>query len=316
MTTDVKVPSQGAPPARAFTQRFRSWRYRHRATVVAYTILTPMVVYFLILVWLPVLFLFVLSMMQWNIVQWPPHFVGLENYRKILEDPYYHQVIRNTFVLGLSVLVINVVVGFSVALLLNQQIAGRGVFRTIWYIPAILSGAVMAQMMLVFLLPTSGGVMNMLLHTIIGMDPVLWQRDTTWMPIWVIVFTVWRGIGWTVIFFLAGLQSIDPALYEAARIDGANNPQLLRYITIPQMVPILLFVTVTGLIGSLQIWEAPLVLTGGGPENSTNTLVFSMYRDAFSNLDVGKGVAQAAMLLLVLSVGIGVQLRYYRRLYG
>jgi ABC-type sugar transport system permease subunit len=174
----------------------------------------------------------------------------------------------------------------------------------------------MAQMMLVFLLPTSGGVMNMLLHTILGMDPVLWQRSTTWMPIWVIVFTVWRGIGWTVIFFLAGLQSIDPSLYEAAKIDGANNPQLLRYITIPQMVPILLFVTVTGLIGSLQIWEAPMVLTGGGPENSTNTLVFSMYRDAFSNLDVGKGVAQAAMLLLVLTVGIGFQLRQYRRTYG
>jgi multiple sugar transport system permease protein len=316
MATNARLSTQGSQPPLSRSERFRAWRYRHRGSLTAYTILTPMLLYFLVFVWLPVIFLFVLSLMQWNIVEWPPHFVGLLNFKKIIEDPYYHQVIRNTVLMGLSVLAINVVVGFSVALLLNQQIAGRGIFRTIWYIPAVLSGAVMAQMMLVFLLPTQGGVMNMLLSTFLGMNPVLWQRDTTWMPIWVIVFTVWRGIGWTVIFFLAGLQSIDPALYEAARIDGASNPQLLRYITIPQMVPILLFVSVTGLIGSLQIWEAPLVLTGGGPENSTNTLVFSMYRDAFSNLDVGKGVAQAAMLLLVLTVGIGVQLRYYRRLYG
>ena len=305
-----------APKEKPFAERFLNWRYRNRATITAYSILTPMLIYFVILVWVPVILLFILSTMHWNIIQWPPDFVGLENYRKILVDPYYQRVFRNTVVLGLAVLAINSIGGFSVALLLNQQIVGRGIFRTIWYIPAILSGAVMAQMMLVFLLPTSGGVMNMLLNIFAGMPPVLWQRDTTWMPIWVIVFTVWRGIGWTVIFFLAGLQSIDPALYEAAKIDGANNPQLLRYITIPQMVPIFLFVTVTGLIGSLQIWEAPLVLTGGGPENSTITLVYSMYKDAFSNLDVGKGVAQAAVLLLVLSLGIGFQLRYYRNMYG
>ena len=275
-----------------------------------------MLIYFVAIVWVPVILLFILSTMHWNIIQWPPNFVGLENYRKILVDPYYQRVFLNTVVLGLSSLLINVIGGFSVALLLNQQIVGRGIFRTIWYIPAILSGAVMAQMMLVFLLPTSGGVMNMLLHILFGMDPVLWQRDTLWMPIWVVIFVVWRGIGWTVIFFLSGLQSIDPSLYEAAKIDGASSPQLLRYITIPQMVPIFLFVTVTGLIGSLQQWEAPMLLTSGGPEMSTITLVFSMYKDAFSNLDVGKGVAQAAVLLLALSVGIGFQLRYYQKLYG
>ncbi|MBV7339815.1 sugar ABC transporter permease [Chloroflexi bacterium TSY] len=95
----------------------------------------------------------------------------------------------------------------------------------------------------------------------------------------------------------------DPLLCEAGKIDGANNRQLLWYITIPQMIPIILFVTVTGLIGGLQIWEAPLVLTGGGPENSTNTLVFSMYRDAFSDLQMGMGATQAAILLIVLTVG-------------
>jgi multiple sugar transport system permease protein len=316
MAIKAAADTKHTPEPEPFIERLGRWRYRHKSTITAYTILTPMLIYFVAIVWVPVILLFILSTMHWNIIQWPPNFVGLENYRKILVDPYYQRVFQNTVVLGLASLLINVIGGFSVALLLNQQIVGRGIFRTIWYIPAILSGAVMAQMMLVFLLPTSGGVMNMVLHIFLGMDPVLWQRNTLWMPIWVIVFVVWRGIGWTVIFFLAGLQSIDPALYEAAKIDGANGPQLLRYITVPQMVPIFLFVTVTGLIGSLQQWEAPMLLTSGGPENSTITLVYSMYKDAFSNLDVGKGVAQAAVLLLALSVGIGFQLRYYQKLYG
>ena len=176
-----------APKEKPFAERFLNWRYRNRATITAYSILTPMLIYFVVLVWVPVILLFILSTMHWNIIQWPPNFVGLENYRKILVDPYYQRVFRNTVVLGLAVLAINSIGGFSVALLLNQQIVGRGIFRTIWYIPAILAGAVMAQMMLVFLLPTSGGVMNMILHIVVGMDPVLWQRDTLWMPIWVVV---------------------------------------------------------------------------------------------------------------------------------
>lgn len=297
-------------------ERLNNWRHRHRDTLLAYTILTPMTVYFLFWTWLPVIFLFILSLHKWNIIQWPPTYVGLANYEKIFSDPYYVRVLFNTLVLGVSAVVINLVVGFAVALLLNQRIRGRGMFRTIWYIPAILAGAVMAQVMATFLLPSEGGVVNTILRVIFGAPPVLWPRETFWMPVWVVVFACWRSIGWVVIFFLAGLQSIDPTLYEAAKIDGANSPQLLRFITIPQMIPIILFVSVTGIIGGLQMWEAPMVMTGGAPENSTNTLVFSMWRDAFADLKVGHGTAQAAILLLVLSVGIGFQLRYYRRYYA
>lgn len=315
MATDTQA-SVVAPEARAgFLERLNNWRHRHRDALLAYTILGPMTVYFFFWTWLPVLFLFVLSLHKWNIVKWPPTYVGLANYEKILSDPYYLRVLFNTVVLGVSAVVINLVLGFLVALMLNQRIRGRGVFRTIWYIPAILAGAVMAQVMATFLLPSEGGVINTILRALFGAPPVLWGRDTFWMPFWVVVFACWRSIGWTVIFFLSGLQSIDPTLYEAAKIDGANSRQLLRYVTIPQMVPIILFVSVVGLIGSLQMWEAPMVMTGGGPENATNTLVFSMYRDAFSDLRVGHGTAQAAILLVVLSIGIGFQLRYYRRYY-
>ena len=104
-------------------------------------------------------------------------------------------------------------------------------------------------------------------------------------------------------------------LYEAARIDGANRLQLLWHITIPSLAPVFVFVSITGLIGALQMWEAPLVLTRGGPQNSTVTLVYTMYEDAFDNLMVGMGTAQAVALLLLLVVGIGFQLRFYKQYY-
>jgi len=296
-------------------ERFRVWRFRHRQPLIAYVILTPMVLYFIIFVWLPLIFLFVLSFAEWNIIQWPPVFVGFKNYGKVVMDPYYLRVILNTIILGGAVLAINLVVGFGTALVLNQQIRARGVFRTIWYLPVVISGAVMAQMMVIFLHPSESGVINLLLKMVLGIKPVLWPLSTIWMPVWVVVFTAWRSVGWVVTFFLAGLQSIDPVLYEAAKIDGANGRQVLWYITIPLMVPIIIFATVTGLIGGLQMWEAPLIMTGGGPGNSTNTMVFSMYRDAFSNLSVGLGTTQAAILLLILTIGIGLQLSFYRRTY-
>lgn len=297
-------------------ERLVNWRRRNREMVLAYGILTPMIIYLIIFTWLPVLFLVGLSLTEWNIIVWPPTFVGIENYKTIFTDPYYFRVFINTFLFAAVILIVNLILGFTVALMLNQNIRGRAIFRTLWYVPAVLSGAVMAQVMAAALIPTESGTINVIIRILFGADPVLWPRDAFWMPFWVIVFSIWRGVGWSVIFFLAGLQSMDPNLSEAAQIDGANGRQVLRYIIIPQMAPIFIFVSVTGMIGGMQLWEAPMVMTGGGPNNSTNTLVFSMYRDAFGNLQMGTGAAQAALLMLVISIGIGFQLRYYRRVYS
>jgi multiple sugar transport system permease protein/lactose/L-arabinose transport system permease protein len=136
------------------------------------------------------------------------------------------------------------------------------------------------------------------------------------MPIITVLYVVWQGIGFTVIFFLAGLQGVDENLYDAAKIDGANNAQLLRYITIPQMVPVLLFITVTGLIGSMQMWEVPKLITGGGPNDATYTLVWSIQNDAFGALQMGLGNAEALVLFALLLGFIGWQLNQYRKQYN
>lgn len=301
-------------PTSAWRERLARWRWRHRHAVVAYTILTPMLVYFVVFTWIPIVVVAIFSLTEWNVVQWPPTFVGLANYVQILTDPYYHNVMRVTLTLGLSTLVINMGLGLFIALLLNEQIRGRGVYRTIWYLPVVISGAVMAQTLAIFLYPGASGVFNSLI-ALVGLKPVIWTQSSFWMPIWVVLFSVWRGVGGVVIFFLAGLQSIDPVLYEAARVDGAGRWQGFRNITIPQLAPITLFVFVTQCVGALQVWEAPLVLTFGGPDNSTRTMVYSLYSDAFSNLTMGLACAQSVILLVVLMALSATNLRLFRVRY-
>jgi ABC-type sugar transport system permease subunit len=300
--------------AATWQERFATWRWRHRHAVVAYTILTPMLIYFIIFTWVPIAVLGVFSLTEWNVVQWPPTFVGLDNYVQVFTDPYYHKVMQVTVTLGLSTLIINMALGLGIALLLNEKIRGRGVYRTIWYLPVVISGAVMAQTLAIFLYPGQSGVFNSLI-ALVGLKSVIWTQSTFWMPVWVVLFSVWRGVGSVVIFFLAGLQSIDPVLYEAAWVDGADRWRSFRNITIPQLAPITLFVFVTQCVGALQIWEAPLVLTFGGPDNSTRTMVYSLYSDAFSNLTMGLACAQSVILLVVLMALSATNLRVFRVRY-
>ncbi len=294
-----------------------NWFRRHRDPVVAYAFLTPMVIYFLIMTFVPLAFLIGMSLNQWNIIS-PPKFVGLKNIIKIFsdyQDWFYLKVIGRTFLYAVAILSLNIVGGFFIALVLNQNLRFKGLFRTMWYLPSVFSGAVVALLLKIYLAGSSDGVLNMLLGKV-GVQPVDWVNSPFWMPIIAVLFVVWQGIGFTVIFFLAGLQGIDENLYDAARIDGASDVQLVRYITIPQMTPVLLFISVTGIIGSMQMWEVPRIITAGGPNYLTYTLVYSMQNDAFGALNFGLGTAQALVLFLMLLVFIGWQLNQYRRSFG
>ena len=308
------LPSEEVIP---WYERLRRW-YRHRRdTVVAWTFLTPMVIYFLIMTFIPLGFLIVVSFMEWNIIT-PPQWVGLRNIQKVFssfDDWFYPKVIGRTFLYAIAILVLNIAGGFFIALVLNQNIKGKGIFRTMWYLPSVFSGAVVALLIRIYLAGSSVGVLNMIIQRF-GGEPVDWINDQLWMPIIGVLFVVWQGIGFPVIFFLAGLQGIDENLYDAARIDGANDVQLLRYITIPQMTPVLLFISVTGMIGSMQMWEVPKIISAGGPNNLTYTLVYSIQNDSFAALDMGMGTAQSLVLFLMLLVFIGWQLNNYRKQYG
>lgn len=297
--------------------KIRIWFHRHRDAVVAWTFLTPMVVYFGIMTFVPMAFLIVVSFTNWNLIS-PPTWAGLDNLKIIFsdyQDWFYLKVIARTVVYGVVILSINIVGGFFVALVLNQNIRFKGVFRTLWYLPGVFSGVVIARLLAIFLQGSSAGIMNLIIGRL-GFQPIDWVKDSFWMPIITVIYVVWLSIGSPVIFFLAGLQGVDENLYDAAKIDGANDLQLLRHITIPQMVPVLLFISVTGLIGSMQMWEVPRLITGGGPDNSTYTIMWSIQNDSFGALEMGLGTAQSLVLFVMLLGFIGLQLNEYRKRFN
>lgn len=312
----IQSKSAAAEPA-SRSQRLRRWYRRNRDAVIAWSFLTPMTIYFVVMTFVPLAYLFWISFTRWNIIS-PPEFIGVGNFRRIFSDYqnwFYLKVIGRTFLYAVAILVLNIVGGFFVALVLNQDLRGKGLFRTMWYLPSVFSGAVIALLLRIYLAGSTQGVLNMLLFKF-GIAPIDWIRSPFWMPIITVLFSAWQGIGFTVIFFLAGLQAIDENLYDAARIDGAHDFQLLRYITIPQMTPVLLFISVTGLIGSAQMWEVPKIITAGGPDNMTYTLVYSIHNDAFGALEMGMGTAQSLVLFIMLLVFIGWQLNRYRKQYN
>jgi multiple sugar transport system permease protein len=187
---------------------------------------------------------------------------------------------------------------FFIAVLLNQKVFGRSLYRALWYVPTLTSAAIMAQVAVIFISPFDG-VINAVL-TSLGRSPVIWTIEGNWMRVFIIAFTIWRGVGSPVVLFLAALQGIHPELYEAAMVDGANGWQLLRRITIPLLRPMILFVFVTGVIGGFQIFEAVMLISKGGPQNMTNVMLLQIYNDAFVNTNMGVASAGAVLMALIL----------------
>jgi|SRR5579859_4215144 len=314
---EIKLP-RAAVVEKTYTDpgKFAIWFRRNRDSIMAWSFLTPMVIYFCIMTFVPMAFLIVMSFTRWNLIT-PPVFNGLNNMARIFssyQNWFYLKVIGRTLVYGVIIVTLNITVGFFVALVLNQNLRFKGIFRTMWYLPGVFSGAVIVLLLKIYLQGSSFGILNIIIGGF-GFGPVDWVNDPLFMPIITVLYSVWQGIGFTVIFFLAGLQGVDENLYDAARIDGASDWQLLLNITIPQMQPVLLFISVTGLIGSMQMWEIPRLLTGGGPNNLTYTLVWSIQNDTFGALNVGLGTAQSLVLFVMLLGFIGWQLNQYRKQY-
>jgi multiple sugar transport system permease protein len=276
-------------------ERFSRWRYRNRHAVEGWLIMTPILVYFSVFFFFPVVSNFLLSFTKWSGLSGTPKWVGFANYRRYLTDPTYLQAITNTIVFAVLILVVQTVLALLIALLLNAKVRGRGLYRSAWYVPTLTSAAIMAQVTAVFIAP-SGGVINSVLAEL-NLPPIIFYVQVDWMRIIIVVYPM--------LLYLAALQGIHQELYEAAQVDGATRRQLLRYITLPLLVPMTIFVLITGVIGTAQIFEAVLFLSKGGPANQTNVLMLQIFQDAFSNQSLGMastGAVVLGMILLVFSI--------------
>lgn len=239
--------------------------------------------------------------------------VAVDNYRKLLTNDVFWTALRNTVVFALVGGPLTVALSLTAALLVNARLAHfKGFFRTVYFAPVVTT-LVGVAVVWRYLYHPRFGLINHVLGWF-GIPPLDWLGDTTWALPAIILLSIWKNFGYTMVLFLAGLQSIPPQLYEAARIDGAGVWREFRHVTLPLLAPTFLFVGVITAIGYLQVFAEPYVMTrGGGPVNSTLTVVLFMYKEGFRWWNMGFAAAVAFVLFLVILAATALQIRLQRR---
>ncbi len=274
--------------------------------IAAWIFLAPALILLGIFLLWPIAYLFYLSFTTGSFTLAGIQWVGLRNYLRLVLDPDFWQVLGNTLYFTIATVIPSLLIPLGLAVLLNQSITLRGFLRTAYFIPSITS-LVAVGLGFRWLFQTEGPV-NALLNSL-GFEPIPWLGSTTWaMPV-LILFSSWKQLGFNMVVFLAGLQTIPQSRYEAAELDGANSWQTFRYITLPGLRPTLTFATITTAIFTLRSFEQVYIITGGGPLNSTNLLVYYIYEQAFALFDFGYAAAAATVLLGFTLVLVYLQLQ-------
>ncbi len=304
-----QTSSPGPVPTLAWQERFSRFYQQRRQPIEAWIILTPILLYYFFFAILPVIGNLLVSFVEWNGFN-EPTWVGLSNFQRFFTSPRYLEVLGNTAFFAVTILSTSTVLGLMAALALNEKVKGLSIYRTFWYVPTLTSAAIMAQIATIFIAPGSG-VLSSILQSL-DQKEIIWQVDIAFTRTFIIVFSVWRGVGFAMLLYLAGLQNISPEVLDAARVDGANGWNLLRLIKLPLLRPTTVFVIVSGLINAFQIFEPVLLITNGQPRNSTNVMLLQIYNDAFRNQNFGMAAASATIMLLLLLGASILNLRLLR----
>ena len=260
-----------------------------------YLFILPALIGTMIFIIIPIFCSFALSFTDWDLLN-EIKFVGLDNYKAVLSQGEFLQILINTFVYAISTTVFAVIIPLVIAAALNTKIRGSETFKTIYFLPFITPAVVIAIVWGWIFDPNIGAV-NTLLKT-----HLTWLFDTRLaMPVLIFV-SVWKLIGYNIVLFLTGFSTIDNSLYEAAKIDGAGAKDTFFKITLPLLKPTTFFVMLVTLISSFQIFDLIYVMTEGGPQDSTNVIVYSIYKYAFEYFDIGKSCALAYILFIIIFI--------------
>lgn len=247
-----------------------------------------------------------LSLTEYDVIT-SPKFVGIANYVQLFtDDELVRQSLKVTILYSIGAVPLVLGVSFCVALLMNQRIRGVSVFRTIYYLPGVISGVPVALLWMWILNPDFGLLNNAL--RIIGISGPKWLFSTTWVIPSFVLMSLWT-IGFPMVTFLAGLQGIPAQLYEAAEIDGAGPWAKFRYVTVPMMSPIILFNVISGLIDSFQTFTPAFLMTNGGPANASLFYGLYLYNNAFKWFNMGYASALAWLMFAIILVLTGVVFR-------
>jgi multiple sugar transport system permease protein len=274
--------------------------------ITAWIFLAPALILLGIFLLWPIAYLFYLSFTTGSFTAEGVRWAGLRNYIRLVINPDFRQVLGNTLYFTIATVIPSLVIPLGLAVLLNRSFALRGVLRAAYFIPSITS-LVAVGLGFRWLFQTEGPV-NALLDSL-GFEPIPWLGSSTWaMPV-IILLSSWKQLGFNMVVFLAGLQAIPLNRYEAAELDGANSWAKFWHITLPGLRPTLIFATVTTAIFTLRSFEQVYIITGGGPLNSTNLLVYYIYEEAFSLFDFGYAAAATTVLLSFTLVLVYFQLK-------
>jgi len=270
-----------------------------RNALMAYLFLLPTLIGILIFTAGPVLVSLGLSLFSWDVIN-PPVFRGFANYQRLFNDQIVLTAFGNTAIFVVLAVGLQVTVGILLALRMQQRMPRwlRYVFRSAFFIPLLTSGATISVVM-AYMFNQEFGPINYYLG-LVGIPPAPWLNAAGWAMITVVLTYVWQQLGFTFLVFTGGLNNISREILDAADVDGARGWRRLWYITLPLLSPSIMFATVTGVIGALQVFTEPSVLTQGGPGDATRTVVMIIYQAAFQDLQVGYGSTVAVILFVAI----------------
>lgn len=279
-------------------------RQRRRTTAAGWLFVSPAALLFLVFVAGPFAFAIVLAFMKWDLLT-PPEFVGAQNFVDLFSDEQLPRVLLNTFVFAFASIVTHLVFGLLLALAVNQ-VASRTLSyfaRVAVFFPFLISWAAVALLWKYVLDPTFGFVAQY--AAMIGIELPNFFADPAWALPAIIFVDLWHTLGFTFIIMLAGLQTVPTELVEAARTDGASSSQIFWNVTLPLMSPTMFFATIITFIGAFQIFDPIQIITRGGPQDSTTTIIMYLYEKGFQAFDMGYAAA-VALLVFVIIMGVTV----------
>lgn len=277
-----------------------------KKNLVAWSFVIPNFVGFLIFTFIPILFSFVLAFSEWDSFS-PIKFVGLQNFIKLFSDETFIISLTNTVKYTIFVVPLTMICALGLALLLNKKIKGIAIFRTLFFFPYITSLVAVAVVWNMLFHPTMGPI-NQFLGLFLNNLPG-WTSSSQWALYAIIIVSVWRYMGYYMILYLAGLQSIPRELYEAASMDGAGKWKQFWNVTLPSLRPTTFFVMIMLTINSFKVFDLVQVMTEGGPGRSTNVLVYQIYNEAFVNFKFGYASAISMILFIIVLAITIIQIR-------
>lgn len=282
----------------------RTWKESHRENLTGWLYVAPALLPLLVFWIVPVLFSGALSFTDWDMMSPTINFVGIRNYTSLLRERNFRKVLWNTLVFALGSTVPTILLGMLIALALNGAHRGVSLYRTVIFAPYI-TPMVAVSVVWSWIFEPRVGILNYVLR-VLHLPTSEWTQSVDTAMLSVLIVTVWKGIGWTMIFYMEAIRKVPQSLLEAATIDGAGGFQRFMKITLPLISPTTFFLVIMSTISSLQAYDQIQVLTQGGPAGATRTLLYYYYLEGFRNFNTGKASAVAIVLVIItviLSIG-------------